>query len=378
MGELQKVNGILTAELQKYNGIAIADIAQINGQDVVTGAPGIPAGGIIPLRSTGGVPSGWTIFTAANGDHIIGAGSTYAADDNGAGTGALRPTSSSNGGHTIGSANFRHDSSGAAGTSSEPSHPHIITSTPNPDFYNQYMRLIKANSELEEFPSMGIIFIHTASLPGAMSRDDPGIARMFLAHTTDAVGGNNLTPHTMDSRWGNHCHGCIRGDDGDGSGGSQWKSGYPADHTHTMTVAWTNNLRKVALSMWYKSGASIPVVDVTPGNPIIMYQGAVAPDGWVLCNGSNGTPDMRNRFINCVGNGDAAPGTAHGNGTVQGVGTSTSVGDHDHDNGDKCGNCDDASGYHSIIDGAHQHTGTRSALTWLPPYYALTFIMYTG
>lgn len=34
---------------------------------------------------------------------------------------------------------------------------------------------------------------------------------------------------------------------------------------------------------------------------IMMFQGAVAPAGWAICNGSGGTPDLRNRFVIGVG-----------------------------------------------------------------------------
>ena len=36
---------------------------------------------------------------------------------------------------------------------------------------------------------------------------------------------------------------------------------------------------------------------------ILMYTGSTAPSGWAICNGSNGTPDLRDRFI--VGAGSA-------------------------------------------------------------------------
>ncbi|MBI4325506.1 MAG: tail fiber protein [Chloroflexi bacterium] len=38
-----------------------------------------------------------------------------------------------------------------------------------------------------------------------------------------------------------------------------------------------------------------------PLGGIIMWSGSSVPDGWALCNGQNGTPDLRNRFI--VGSG---------------------------------------------------------------------------
>lgn len=38
---------------------------------------------------------------------------------------------------------------------------------------------------------------------------------------------------------------------------------------------------------------------VFPSGGIVMWSGTIAtiPSGWYLCNGSNGTPDLRNRFI---------------------------------------------------------------------------------
>ena len=50
-----------------------------------------------------------------------------------------------------------------------------------------------------------------------------------------------------------------------------------------------------------------------PQGGIIMWSGSVAsiPTGWLLCDGTNGTPDLRNRFI--VGAGDThAPGATGG------------------------------------------------------------------
>ena len=41
-----------------------------------------------------------------------------------------------------------------------------------------------------------------------------------------------------------------------------------------------------------------------PKGTIIMFNGSIIPQGWLLCDGSNGTPDLRNRFIVGVGVGD--------------------------------------------------------------------------
>ena len=51
---------------------------------------------------------------------------------------------------------------------------------------------------------------------------------------------------------------------------------------------------------------------------IIMFAGATAPSGWAICDGSNGTPDLRSDFVvgaNAAGNVGAAAGSASHNHT---------------------------------------------------------------
>jgi len=87
------------------------------------------------------------------------------------------------------------------------------------------------------------------------------------------------------------------------------------------------------------------VQSVLPMGVILMWGGSVVsiPTGWQLCNGSNGTPDLRDRFI--VGAGTAyAPGATGGSNSVTldttqlpihahgltGTFTSTAAGQHSH------------------------------------------------
>ncbi|PXX59077.1 Phage Tail Collar Domain [Pseudomonas sp. LAMO17WK12:I10] len=45
------------------------------------------------------------------------------------------------------------------------------------------------------------------------------------------------------------------------------------------------------------AGVSVDIPTILPSGMIMMFHGANIPQGWVLCDGANGTPDLRDRFI---------------------------------------------------------------------------------
>ncbi|WP_434525283.1 hypothetical protein [Photorhabdus asymbiotica] len=47
------------------------------------------------------------------------------------------------------------------------------------------------------------------------------------------------------------------------------------------------------------SGISIDLNNALPKGMIVMFSGANAPTGWAFCDGNNGTPDLRSRFVMC-------------------------------------------------------------------------------
>jgi hypothetical protein len=135
---------------------------------------------------------------------------------------------------------------------------------------------------------------------------------------------------------------------------------------------------------------------VFPAGGIIMWSGSVAsiPSGWALCNGSNGTPDLRNRFI--VGAGstyavDATGGSADAI-VVSHTHTATSVvtdPGHVHNSGETIGVASGGVSARGITSGGNAtgssttgitvattnaSTGSSGTNANLPPYYALCFI----
>lgn len=147
-----------------------------------------------------------------------------------------------------------------------------------------------------------------------------------------------------------------------------------------------------------------------PRGGIILWSGATnnIPSGWVLCNGQNGTPDLRNRFV--VGAGSTyGVGDTGGSNTVtltksqlpehNHSGSTNSTGSHTHGldrvlswprggrttvtEQNQGGNPEDYNAYTQNTDsaGSHSHTvttenvGDNQAHENRPPYYALAYIM---
>ena len=178
----------------------------------------------------------------------------------------------------------------------------------------------------------------------------------------------------------------------------------------------SNSLKQLALK------SDIPNVTSIPSGIITMWSGSSSniPSGWLLCNGSNGTPDLRDRFIVGAGNsygvgntgGSASvtlsteqmPSHSHGNSFTIDLSnlSCSSAGAHTHklyglgNSGGTIGGTHTQYRYSNqsvtettSSDGAHTHTisgsgslsgsisnsGGSQAHENRPPYYALCFIM---
>lgn len=120
---------------------------------------------------------------------------------------------------------------------------------------------------------------------------------------------------------------------------------------------------------------------IAPAGMIVMWSGTIAsiPEGWALCDGANGTPDLRNRFL--VGAGDTyAVGATGGalqhnhaitvDAAVTGITINTTTATV---NGD--GDPPNALTSATPNDPQHTHTASSENADSRPPYFALAFIM---
>jgi microcystin-dependent protein len=94
-----------------------------------------------------------------------------------------------------------------------------------------------------------------------------------------------------------------------------------------------------------------------PAGVIVMWSGNTAniPSGWALCDGQNGTPDLRDRFVLGIAQGEQPGGTG---GSHQKTLTVDHMPNHRHSfsTGSQSN-----SHTHSVTGGSHSHTYSRSS-----------------
>ena len=125
-----------------------------------------------------------------------------------------------------------------------------------------------------------------------------------------------------------------------------------------------------------------------PTGMIAMWSGLTTdiPDGWQICDGTNGTPDLRNKFV--IGAGDQY-NTGDSGGEATHTLTTDEMPAHSHaDTNELATAVNNDSGTLTLGTGgiftstkkfltqtATEETGGGQAFNLLPPYYALCYIM---
>ena len=134
------------------------------------------------------------------------------------------------------------------------------------------------------------------------------------------------------------------------------------------------------------------VTNTVPSGLIAIWSGSTGsiPSGWLLCNGSNGTPDLRNSFILGAGNTYAVGATGGSTDAIVVSHTHTAtVTDPGHNHTAQINPNQNVAlgGSSTTKDGGvtgtsftgitvvNSSTGTSGTNANMPPYYALAFIM---
>lgn len=110
---------------------------------------------------------------------------------------------------------------------------------------------------------------------------------------------------------------------------------------------------------------------MVPTGLIAMWNGSIPsiPTGWYLCDGNNGSPDLRDKFI--IGAGDSYDPGDIGGSQSHSHNFASAAHSHSHDGGShlKAGAGFSKDSTTTIVN------GTTNSVINEPPYYALAFIM---
>lgn len=160
----------------------------------------------------------------------------------------------------------------------------------------------------------------------------------------------------------------------------------------------------VTATKFVGNGADLTGIVSIPTGVIVMWSGTTIPSGWALCDGTNSTPDLRNRFI--VGANDASktgittqtgPGFNATTGVIDSTYTPGDIGGetshqltvvempshnhtYDRTTAPSSGQDQSGSGSGDAVNINQSNTGSKGGNGYhenRPPYYALAFIMKT-
>ena len=341
-------------------------------------APFLPTGIIVPYESTSTVPTGFTRFSASDNKFIVGASTTKAVTTTGGSSSvSVSGTTSTNGDHTGGPDNgtysgfFGSNTAYPDGPIIRGNHSHTFSgSVTNVLPASKQVILVKATQNHYNLPENICVLKHTAGAFTGLTRVT-GINDYVMysnAASIGVAGSNSTSSAVTTSTAGLHAP--------HQTGGNSGFIGYPGgpflnagDHTHTGTLSGTVNPLNRYIALYKAATANL---DIPNENVIGMWESETPPEGWYVCDGTNGTPDLRDHFIKFVDT-DTDIGDESGSTDLTYSGTLSATPVHNHGDSN-FGSVFRTSVYHYTNFQMDTHTAS-STVTYNPPYYALVFIM---
>ena len=379
-------NGLMTtsevpsdqATIVQANYLTSSDTLGMIIKNIVT----VPAGLILlyDANGAGALPTGWAADYTGVNRLLNVAGNSYSPNEQGGNNNLAGPfgSTSTNGIHSPGFATFSDSFPQTYPYAREVvgDHYHDINSINYLPAHKKCL-LIKAQADNVQVPPRGVImsagsFVQPS--PVTLVNNTDFINRYIYIATNNTIYGSVGTIELSTS--GSHTHLTYPNYVYPDSGGAIREyafgntSGAHNDSVPISSTEVTENIKRVRLSMWWHASQSY---DITQGM-IGMWESLTPPDGWAICDGNNGTPDLRDCFIYPTAGGSENT-TPTGNNTLSINMTRYQSIIHGHaSHYNYYGNVF-VTGYHDSWNWSHTHQINKSSLSYLPKYYSLIFIM---
>jgi hypothetical protein len=346
-----------------------------------------PSGAILPYWNTiGSLPSGWSHYTDCGINVMpIGVG-TYSSGETFM-SGYITLTSSTTSNHTgaLRDKFWTCTGTGLGGwqnpLSPDGSHFHTVGLNPHSGLPYAAIPFIQATTDIYSHPAYGVVFGYGTNLGShGLSIMNFGTTHYYLAGrgtftTTTSNADQWISGISLDtSEYSGHHHGgthCLAFSmSGTGVYSSMFDMG---GHLHTVDIYATNYPRYALLGAWWTTTTT---PNVGGYGTMVMYPSATAPARWSICNGTNGTPNMNDRFARIHSDGGYG-GSSGGSFNPVFTGTTNAAGAHHHANFTENWGNNTSQGYHSDLQGNEVHTFYDDR-EWKPALRGTYWIMYTG
>jgi len=358
---------------------------------------GVVPVGAITLLSGDTLPADWDLWTDADGYYLIGADDvTYSVADTGGSTthAGLTTHDLSDAGTAHGPGiekmwsrgfeSFISSGSGPYYNATEDvagAHDHTVTTgTLTPQFRHRKNKLIiKVTSTGAEIPVGASFFGLGSIVQENMARVLSFAGRPLMADDVNS-NSNTTTPSvTVNSSYTDDSH--------DHHNDFPVINGYPTgtnfgpvpqyepatgggSHRHQVYVGIEVQLLRRKLPLW-SGTVGLKVIQ----GVIFGWSGSLSslPTDYTLCNGRLGTVDMAAYFVEIALAGEEE--LSAGNNTLRLSGSTDYVA-HNHKGAENGSYTDSYTAVSHGADFEHSHALDATEVSWMPPYYALAFIMY--
>jgi hypothetical protein len=350
-----------------------------------------PTNAILPYwGNISSLPSGWAQYTSCPDQYMPIGVNTWSLGQ-ATGSGAVTLTSSSTANHG-GNQYLGYGCNGvycqgeyAANLTAAGGHNHTVTFNPHDNIPKLAMPFIRATSNRQEHPAYGLAFGYGTNLSSTgLSIVNFGGTNFFIAGRGSAASNQAIGDHWNaglsglgTNSYGGHYHrGVLCYDQcyySPGSGIIFHAAG--GSHSHTVTMYASHFPQYRALAAWWTGGNTVS--NVGGYGTMVMYPSATAPARWSICNGTNGTPDMRDRFGLIAANASLG-GWAGGDFYPTWSGTTNAAGSHNHVSWFLNYYSSPLTyNYHDNNLGNETHSFNDSRW-WAPNLWGIYWIMYTG